>query len=267
MTRNSEETFAERIFRRINGPGGIVGPPTRKISATLDAQLERAQKTGILSLSNGKLKELPDIYSVELRSLDLAKNLLKILPDEFASFANHLRHLTLSDNRLLELPMVVAQLTRLETLDLGGNRLTSVTSFPFEDLSQLRTLKLQRNKLRTLPARIGALEQLRELDVSENEIESLPPDLANATALEELRCMGNQLTEVPTAWRRMRAVKVLRLDNNKLKAFPGEVLRDTPVVVVSIADNPIREEDLHRLIGFEEYSERRKDRCDQFLRG
>ncbi|KAI8049715.1 hypothetical protein BDF22DRAFT_698343 [Syncephalis plumigaleata] len=149
-------------------------------------------------------------------------------------------------------PTVVAQLTRLETLDISGNRLTSVTSFPFEDLVQLRVLKLARNRLRTLPARI---------DVSENEIDSLPPNLADALALEEVRCVNNQLKEVPTSW------KLLRLDNNQLIKFPGEILRDTPVVVVSITDNPLREEDFHRLEGYEEYSERRKDRCNQFLRG
>jgi Leucine-rich repeat (LRR) protein len=175
-------------------------------------------------------------------------------PDELGGLAADLRHLTLTDNRLAELPMVLAQLTRLETLDVSGNRLTSVTSFPFEDMVQLRVLKLARNQLRTLPARIGALEQLRELDVSENEIESLPPDLADALALEELRCVNNQLKEVPTAWRRMKAVKVLRLDKNQLVKFPGEILRDTPVVVVSITDNPMREEDFYRLEGYEEVS-------------
>jgi leucine-rich repeat protein SHOC2 len=133
-------------------------------------------------------------------------------------FADTLRHLTLADNRLAEIPLVVAQLTRLETLDVSGNRLTSVTSFPFEDLPQLRTLRLQRNKIRTLPARIGACERLRELDVSENEIETLPPDLANATSLEELRCIGNRLREVPSAWRRMRSVKEL------LDKFPGRIV-------------------------------------------
>ncbi|RKP08577.1 hypothetical protein THASP1DRAFT_29625 [Thamnocephalis sphaerospora] len=264
MTR-TEETFAERILRRING-ATVNTPPVRNVNATLENQLERAEKTGILSLANGKLKEIPDIFTVDLRSLDLNKNLLKFIPDDMARFADSLRHLTIADNRLAEVPLVIAQLTRLETLDLSGNRLTSVTSFPFEDLARLRVLRLQRNKIRTLPARIGACEQLRELDVSDNEIESLPPDLANAAALEELRCVGNQLTEVPTAWRRMRAVKVMRLDKNRLTKFPGELLRETPVVVVSISDNPMQEEDLHALEGYEEYSERRKDRCDQFLR-
>lgn len=169
-----------------------------------------------------------------------------------SGWSSCLRHLNLTDNKLAELPEAIAQLTRLETLEVGGNRLTSVTSFPFEDLALLRVLRLPRNKLRTLPARIGACELLRELDVSENDIESLPPDLANASALEEIRCIGNRLTEVPTAWRRMPAVKVMRLDKNQLVRFPGEVLRETPIVVVSIADNPLREEDLHALNGYEE---------------
>jgi hypothetical protein len=76
--RHVEESFAERIMRRISGVATI-DPSTRNISATLEKQLDRAEKTGVLSLANGKLKEVPDIFTVELRSLDLNHNLLKFL--------------------------------------------------------------------------------------------------------------------------------------------------------------------------------------------
>ena len=54
------------------------------------------------------------------------------------------------------MPAEIGQLTALEELSLGGNRLTSVPA-EIGQLTSLEELNLEEHRLRTLPAAIGEL--------------------------------------------------------------------------------------------------------------
>lgn len=62
-------------------------------------------------------------------------------------------------------------------------------------VSSLRTLDLARNRLRALPAVLGAL-QLGLLDASGNEISTVAPELGNCTTLRRLVLDGNPLRTI-----------------------------------------------------------------------
>lgn len=63
------------------------------------------------------------ITLTRLVKLDLSKNQIKFLPDDFGLLRN-LRHLDLYDNQLEHLPLSFGDLTNLRYLDLKGNPLT-----------------------------------------------------------------------------------------------------------------------------------------------
>lgn len=60
----------------------------------------------------------------QITRLDLSKNQIKFLPDDFGALIN-LRHLDLYSNKLEHLPLSFGHLKKLKYLDLKGNPLTS----------------------------------------------------------------------------------------------------------------------------------------------
>lgn len=62
------------------------------------------------------------------------------------------------------------------------------------DLTRLRELHLNGNRLVTMPDAIGRLTALEKLSVANNRLSSLPPQVHNLTRLEELNLNGNPMT-------------------------------------------------------------------------
>lgn len=91
--------------------------------------------------------------------------------------------------KIESLPGTIANLRRLEVLDLGRNGLEAVPP-QIAALSNLKTLRLEYNSLRAIPAFIGDFKNLKELSLDANEnIANLPASLLK---LKGLRIsMGN----------------------------------------------------------------------------
>lgn len=99
------------------------------------------------------------------------------------------------------LPDTLAELQKLEELDLGRNGITSLPP-QVAMLRGLKKLSLDYNELRALPAFVGDLPHLEELSVNANGGVRLPPSLAKVRGLKVF--MGNnRLTLV--AQRQLRA--------------------------------------------------------------
>lgn len=88
-----------------------------------------------------------------------------------------------------KLPDTIADLRRLEVLDLGRNGLAAVPP-QIAALSNLKTLRLEYNALRAVPAFVGDFKNLKELSLDANEnIANLPAPLAKLKGLKI--SMGN----------------------------------------------------------------------------
>jgi Leucine-rich repeat (LRR) protein len=87
-------------------------------------RVERSTKTGVLTLTNSNLKELPKKFITDapvdtIRSLDLSFNKFSMIPSEIGLFTS-LKILNFGNNGLTVLPKELFKLAKLENLQVGA---------------------------------------------------------------------------------------------------------------------------------------------------
>eukprot|EP00803_Ostreobium_quekettii_P006011 evm.model.scf_97.6 EVM.evm.TU.scf_97.6 scf_97:111571-113332(-) len=146
-------------------------------TVSLQERLKTWQKTKILPLRDQQLEELPEevLTLSDTRVIDLCWNCLTHLGDG------------------------IAQLTKLCTIRLSHNRLTTegLASGLFR-LQELTYLELEDNNITSLDG-IGGLQRLRLLNASRNQLCNLPNEVSTLTSLQLLNVECNQLQGIPEA--------------------------------------------------------------------
>ena len=92
--------------------------------------------------------------------------------------------LTLSHNKISELPPAIANLENMEILNLFNNSLNEVPT-SLSGMSKLRILNLGMNRLKSLPRGFGSFPILEVLDISYNMLneDSLPENFFMLSSL------------------------------------------------------------------------------------
>jgi len=268
--------------------------PKNKTGKSIVAQkLANASKLGVLSLSEHKLKKLPDkVLTVEkLTTLDLSKNSLTNGDrnlQEIPARLPKLKILNLDNNKLHcgSLPDL-APATNLQTLQLNHNSLgtqppasksagTSVAalldSSPIPGLpSSLKTIQLTFNSLASIPTQLACahLTSLRVIDLSDNRLAGvLPPAMKVLIGLVELRLDRNSISGVSAGifegggWSK---VKVLSLEDNQIKSvgepqsLPEQLFTSTCLHDLNLRNNPLQKRELMDFDGFDKFLSRRGD--------
>ncbi|KAJ3046206.1 hypothetical protein HDV00_000018 [Rhizophlyctis rosea] len=224
-------------------------------------RLDRAGKTGIVTLTDAKLKEIPEkILAIKtLKNLDLSKNKLTVLPPDLSTFTT-IKFLSLSHNTFSNFPPPILSLRTLTTLNLSHNTIKTLPS-EITSLTSLKSLLISHNALVTIPQTITHLKALVVLDVSHNGLLSLPePDTSSSLqSLEELNLEYNHLTVVQPEWAQvLPVVKTIKLAHNNLAggaAFPASILFLTPVTQIDVQNNTsFGENELSELDGYDAVS-------------
>ncbi|NXL58774.1 MFHA1 protein, partial [Chordeiles acutipennis] len=183
----------------------------------------------VLSLRRNRLSRLPAAalrHLGRLAELDLSHNRLRGLGDGGAlAGLRGLRKLSLSHNELGAegpgLPPRLAELSRLEELDLSFNRLRRLPE-GLGHLRHLRALDVDHNLLPSFPAALLELAALEELDCSGNRhLGALPEGIAALHRLKILWLSGTGLAALPEALCQLSALESLMLDGNRLRALPA----------------------------------------------
>ncbi|NXA18892.1 NEPN protein, partial [Ibidorhyncha struthersii] len=204
---------------------------------------------------------------MKLRVLDIRNNLIATLPpNAFSSLCNlqslildgnnmesvsaplklpRLTYLSMADNKLNSFPTnFFASFQNLQFLSLSGNFLTKV---PLDLPKSLLSLKLEKNKLKTIRLRdMKHLENLSEFFLSENQLSSIDSAqlLPNLTTLElsknqlhtmpprlpgrlqKLDCSNNLIQRVTAQnFQGLQDLKHLFLDNNAVSMFEAGALQ------------------------------------------
>ena len=107
----------------------------------------------------------------------------------------------LSINSFPSLPSHIGNITSLIELDLYEFDFLGFRSeyLPKEigNLSSLKILRLNSNKLKELPKEIGNLVNLEVINLSNNKLITLPKEISNLKKLESLTISNNKLENLP----------------------------------------------------------------------
>jgi Leucine-rich repeat (LRR) protein len=91
-----------------------------------------------------------------------------------------------TQNEIPEIPAALTACVKMETLNFGENKLTSLPEDLIGQFTELRELYLYRNKLESLPGDIGTLGSLEKLSISKNNLKALPENVGELASLQEL---------------------------------------------------------------------------------
>nr|XP_056703232.1 leucine-rich repeat serine/threonine-protein kinase 2 [Euleptes europaea] len=159
-----------------------------------------AEKLEHLILEGNKIPGISSpIHLKELKVLNISKNAVSFLVENF-----------------------LKECLKLEMLSAGMNLLNTIPDLP----SSITTLKLSQNRFSSIPEAILLLPHLRSIDLSNNKIISLPgPVHWKSSNLRELLFNCNQidvldLNEKPFSWFRLEK---LHLSHNQLKEIPPQI--------------------------------------------
>lgn len=186
----------------------------------LDPLVLQLESLNFLSISKTGLEVLPvpngGIQLPALTKLCVYENRLTALPAAFGEL-NQLKHLDLSNNRLVELPdSLLTGLLQLEVLNLSGNQLESLP--PLGPLSHLLDVYLSNNRLTALPDGIDRpeLASLLSIRAKNNRIEALPSSLSRLPCLRVLDLESNQIADMPADVGGCAKLRELNLRSNRI---------------------------------------------------
>ncbi|KAJ8371150.1 hypothetical protein SKAU_G00111780 [Synaphobranchus kaupii] len=92
-----------------------------------------------------------------------------------------------------------------------------------ENLTNLQSLILCRNKLSTIPKAVGSLKSLKVLDVSVNELEALPNELSQLGELNTLNVSCNKIEGLPDGLSRCTKLSTINISKNGITRFPEDL--------------------------------------------
>ncbi|XP_070703438.1 volume-regulated anion channel subunit LRRC8D [Pempheris klunzingeri] len=152
-----------------------------------------------------------------------------------------LTELLLQDCQLERLPSTLLALTNLRTLDLQHNNLRTLEELlSMAHLRRLSCLRLAYNRILALPASVSVLRGLELLDLSNNQLQSLPPALFTLRRLRRLLLAGNLLEVLPAEVKALQLLTELDLSGNRIERLPRELFNSClELRILNVAHNSL----------------------------
>jgi Leucine-rich repeat (LRR) protein len=106
-----------------------------------------------------------------------------------------LSHLSLSNNRIQQLPAEIGQLTALRVLNIAGNKKISHIPPEIGQCRNMEEINMSDNCIKNIPVEMALLGRLRELVLDSNRIATVPSEvLQQCTSLQNLLLHDNVIT-------------------------------------------------------------------------
>ncbi|GMK57027.1 hypothetical protein CspeluHIS016_0308670 [Cutaneotrichosporon spelunceum] len=195
-----------------------------------------------IDLSGRDLQVLPiflHLHADQIIILNISRNPMTDIPLDFIQACTSLKELRMSNMALKRVPASIRESKTLARLDLSSNRIADLESSRLHNIETLTSLKVQNNRLSSVPSyflQMSALKYLNisnnsfedfptivcemsnllDLDVSFNNIKALPDAMVNLQSLERLICIGNEITEFPECFSTLQSLRVLDVRRNQL---------------------------------------------------
>lgn len=212
-----------------------------------NAGLDRITNFAHIDLAGCSLVTIPIVLykkSAEICSLDLSKNLALDVPKDFIQSCTHLREIKFTGNESWRLPLSFSLASKLTILDISNNHLETLEVAQLGKLTNLASLKVANNKLRTLPRYFSELQQLRNLNLSSNYFDELPDVLYELPSLIDLDLSFNTISTLPEIGR-LKSLEKFAATNNSLTGSFAAGLKDLEnLKEIDIRFNDIRSMDI-----------------------
>jgi len=154
--------------------------------------------------------------------LDASRNPMLDIPKDFIDSCTSLRELILAGSALKRIPINVRHASGLRWLDLSSNRIHKLDDAALDMLPSLAILRLQNNRIETLPAYFGRMTRLERLNISNNKLDKLPDVVAEMTSIVDLDISFNTITVFPPQILALTMLETLVVVGNSLKEFPQD---------------------------------------------
>ena len=164
--------------------------------------------------------------NVTFFKLNLSRNHFDHVPVELVDLVHGVEFIDFTSNIITELPDTHFSLPNLRRFYLSGNKLSSIESGKFSNVTNLRTLLLDNNRLKSLKeGAFDGLTKLNHLTLSSNQLESIAPNVfSHLQELDYLSLHNNHLVALSSGtFNGLTSLHTLRLDKNQLKSLSNDV--------------------------------------------
>ncbi|KDQ21323.1 hypothetical protein BOTBODRAFT_199137 [Botryobasidium botryosum FD-172 SS1] len=178
-----------------------------------------------VDLMNRALQTIPIVlhrHASSIVTLNLSKNPLIELPLDFIQSCTKLRELRLSHVAAKRVPSSISQIASLHRLDISCNRIVELGHAQLHQIPDLRDIKVQNNRLTSLPSTFAQMKGLKFLNISNNKFEQIPSVLFEVISLVDLDVSFNMISVFPVEMTRLVDLERLIIVGNQITSFPGE---------------------------------------------
>lgn len=203
-------------------------------------------------------QQIPILYEDAIKDIDFLDELLiendnlkEIQPGAIKNMPQ-LRKLSLKNNSLVEIKAGVFNNLKISSLDLSGNKITTISSNALNDLTNLLNINLADNQISNwnsewfyntpLLSRISLQNNLIT-ELNENAFKNLQGDKHYFSLPLTLNVVlsYNKITNIsPNALKNIKNINNLWLDNNLLKTFDGKCIETLNVVDLRLDGNQLK---------------------------
>ncbi|WRT69993.1 uncharacterized protein IL334_006986 [Kwoniella shivajii] len=152
--------------------------------------------------------------------LNVSSNPMTDIPLDFIQACTNLKELRMSYMALKRVPNSIRASTTLARLDVSCNRIADLESVPLNEVETLVSLKVQNNKLTSMPSYFAQIRSLKYLNISNNKFEVFPAVICEMSNLVDLDLSFNNIAELPSKMSDLKSLERLALFSNELTSFP-----------------------------------------------
>ena len=172
---------------------------------------------------NNCFKILSKIPSLE--SIDFNFTTIGMLDSEIGNL-KQLTHLLIGGTKIKALPKEIAQLDKLQNLNLESLDSLDYNSLRYiGELKHLTMLTLDNCNLDSIPSCFRNLEELKTLTLFGNSLRSVPSCICHMPKLKMLVLTSNYITSLPDCLANLSNLKILSLTDNKIDKNSLDALR------------------------------------------
>lgn len=140
------------------------------------------------------------------------------------NISQSVRRLILAHNQIKNLEISTKLLPFIQVLDLSHNALSELHEDTFNHMPNLRIVRLEGNRLRSLPPSLPSLLMLESLsignDLGGNFIKDFPSGMERLGHMRALIASNNRIRHFPSFIRHWPNVEMIKLDDNQIETLP-----------------------------------------------